>query len=207
MHISYLYPAILLSRTHTYILYSIHTCVDSLLHSHFFAVSQSRHPSRFVLHSLFPVCSDRFALILFVFASLALVLSLIPFLSALALVTSSICALSFISLYLFTPLFAFRYSHHMEYIGKAPVTEFGSECSTIVTPMEWSPRIRHATRRTLLSFRFWQVSVPFVPQRSTANTRLIQRDYRQWTVAIAIDSFVLVCGRQLTTDRSSIITA
>lgn len=168
---------------HTYILYSIHhACVDSLLHSHFFFSSccislvSSLVPSRFVLHSLFPVCSDRFALILFVFCFPCS--RIVSFLSALALVTSSICALP-LSLYLFfTPLFALRDSHHLDYIGIAPLLQ-SSECSAFVTPMEWSPRIgsRRITQPYCLSvFGKYRIHCSTAPH---ADTRLIQRDYRQ----------------------------
>jgi hypothetical protein len=71
VHTSHLYPAIPLSR-HIHIISTTPRTVDSLLHSHFFSsccnsLISSVVPSRFVLHSLFPVCSGRFALILFVF--------------------------------------------------------------------------------------------------------------------------------------------
>lgn len=71
--------------THTY--YTVYTTHASILfcnHTFFssccISLVLSLVPSRFVLHSLFPVCSDRFALILFVFCfpSIALVLSLLP---------------------------------------------------------------------------------------------------------------------------------
>jgi hypothetical protein len=84
VHISHLYPAIPLSRhTHTYYtVYTTHASILFCIHTFFssccISLVSSLVPSRFVLHSLFSVCSDRFALILFVFASLALVLSLLP---------------------------------------------------------------------------------------------------------------------------------
>lgn len=101
-HASHLYPAIPLSRhaTHTY--YTVHTTHSPRtrqysLHTHFFPLhptvshSLTLVPSRSVLlHSLFPVCPDRFALIISFFASSSLFLSLS---SALAFVDGSICAL------------------------------------------------------------------------------------------------------------------
>lgn len=118
VHTSHLYPAIPLFTTHTYILY-IHTTHASILFCiHFFlsrciSLVSSLVPSRFVLHSLFPFCSDRFALILFVFCFTCS--RIVSFLSALALVTSSICALS-LSLYLsFTQLFHSGIYRHTSY--------------------------------------------------------------------------------------------
>ena len=116
--------------THTYILYSIHhACVDFLLHSHFFFILlyQSR-----VIPRAISICAPFFIPRLSrslcpnsIFLLLPLLSYCLSFLSALALVTSLICALS-LSLYLFfTPLFARRDSHHLDYIGIAPVTELG----------------------------------------------------------------------------------
>ena len=73
VHISHLYPAIPLSRhTHTYYtVYTTHTSIHFCIHTFFSSCCISLVsylvPSRFVLHSLFPVCSGRFALILFVY--------------------------------------------------------------------------------------------------------------------------------------------
>jgi hypothetical protein len=87
--------------THSSILFCIHTFFSSCCIS----LVSSLVPSRFVLHSLFPVCSDRFALILFVFCSR------IVSPSSLLLLWSLVR--SVLSLYLFLkPLSARRDSYH-----------------------------------------------------------------------------------------------
>ena len=111
VHTYHLYPAIPLSRhAHTHIIQHTPRMRRYSLHSYFFhpTVSQS-HPSssRSVLHSLFPVRFDRFALIIVFFCFLALFC--LSFLSALAFVISSICALSSFSRHI-----ALLDSHYLE---------------------------------------------------------------------------------------------
>ena len=101
VHTSHLYP-----QSHSY---DIHTYYTPRMRRFSFAFNtfssccislvSSLAPSRFVLHSLFPICSDRFALILFVFcfpcsrivspSSLLLLWSLVRSVLSLYLSTSS----------------------------------------------------------------------------------------------------------------------
>ena len=96
-HTSHLYPQSHSHDTYTHILYSTHHASIFFAFILFFSILLYHGlilvSSRSVLHSLFPVCSDRFALII-VFFFCFLALCFVSFLCALAFVDSSICALS-----------------------------------------------------------------------------------------------------------------
>jgi hypothetical protein len=90
--------------------------------------------------------------------------------SSLLLLWSLVRSVLSLYLYFFTSLFALRDSHHLEYIGIAPVTELGMQRLCDAYGAVAKDRI---TNPIVLPFL---VNCPTV---SHANTRPIQRDYRQ----------------------------
>ena len=108
--------------------------------------------SRPVLHSLFPVCSDRFALIIVFFFLLPCSLFCLFPLRSCFCRQFDLCSL-LISLFFFVTI-ALLDSHHLEY-RYSPCSELGMQ--SLVTPLERAPRIDHAT---LLSFHFRRYRIP-----------------------------------------------
>ena len=115
VHTSHLYPAIPLT-THIHIIqYTTHASILFCISLFFTLLYYSRRVTSICPPFFIPVCSDRFALILFVFCFPCC--RIVSVSSALALVTSSICVLP---LYLYLPLRHYLLSGIailLEYIG------------------------------------------------------------------------------------------